>query len=107
MYVLFGWGLFLLGRYAGMRSAPQFVEFAVDRTWQLANNHYQALFKDASNVGFTSTDTTGMSQTEGIASIAGEKLILEYQTMDAFLGLLQSSIKIVEIPVQHLSNIRL
>ena len=43
MYVLFGWGLFLLGRYAGMRSAPQFVEFAVDRTWQLANNHYQAL----------------------------------------------------------------
>ena len=65
------------------------------------------MFKDASNVGFTSTDTTGMSQTEGIASIAGEKLILEHQTRDAFLGLLQSSIKIVEIPVQHLSNIRL
>ena len=107
MYVLFGWGLFLLGHYAGLRYAPQFVEIAMDRTRQLANNHYQALFEDDSNVGFTSTDTTGMSQTEGIASIAGEKLILEYQTMDAFLGLPQSSIKIVGIPVQHLSNIRL
>ena len=107
MYVLFRWGLFLLGRYTGMRSAPQFVEFAVDRTWQLANNHYQALFEDDSNVGFTSTDTNGMSQTQGLASIEGEKLMLEYQTMDAFLGLLKSSIKVVEIPVQDLSNIRL
>jgi transposase-like protein len=107
MYVLFGWGLFLLGHYAGLRYAPQFVEMAMDRTRQLANNHYQAMFEDDANIGFTSSDSTGMSQTEGIASIAGEKLILEHQTMDAFLGLLQSSIKIVEIPVQHLSNIRL
>jgi len=107
MYVLFGWGLFLLGHYAGLRYAPQFVEIAMDRTRQLANNHYQALFEDDSNVGFTSTDSTGMSQTQGLASIEGEKLMLEYQTMDAFLGLLKSSIKVVEIPVQDLSNIRL
>jgi len=107
MYVLFGWGLFLLGHYAGLRYAPQFVEIAMDRMRQLANNHYQALFEDDSNVGFTSTDSTGMSQTRGIASIEGEKLMLEYQTMDAFLGLLKSSIKVVEIPVQDLSNIRL
>ena len=107
MYVLFGWGLFLLGHYAGLRYAPQFVEIAMDRTRQLANNHYQAMFEDDANIGFTSSDSTGMSETQGLISLEGNKLILEYQTMDAFLGLLKSSIKVVEIPIHDLSNIRL
>ena len=107
MYVLFGWGLFLLGHYAGLRYAPQFVEMAMDRTRQLANNHYQAMFEDDANIGFTSSDSTGMSETQGLISLEGDNLILEYQTMDAFLGLLKSSIKVVEIPIQDLSNIRL
>ena len=107
MYVLFGWGLFLLGHYAGLRYAPQFVEMAMDRTRQLANNHYQAMFEDDANIGFTSSDSTGMSETQGLISLEGDKLILEYQTMDAFLGLLKSSIKVVEIPIHDLSNIRL
>lgn len=107
MYVLFGWGLFLLGHYAGLRYAPQFVEIAMDRTRQLANNHYQALFEDDANIGFTSSDSTGMSETQGLVTLEGDKLILEYQTMDAFLGLLKSGIKVVEIPLQDLSNIRL
>lgn len=107
MYVLFGWGLFLLGHYAGLRYAPQFVEMAMDRTRQLANNHYQAMFEDDANIGFTSSDSTGMSETQGLISLEGDKLVLEYQTMDAFLGLLKSSIKVVEIPIHDLSNIRL
>lgn len=107
MYVLFGWGLFLLGHYAGLRYAPQFVEMAMDRTRQLANSHYQAMFEDDANIGFTTTDSTGMTETQGLISIEDKKLVLEYQTMDAFLGILKSSIKLVEIPVQDLNNIRL
>jgi len=32
LYSIFGWGLFLLGHYAGLRYAPQFVEMATQRT---------------------------------------------------------------------------
>ena len=32
LYVVFGWGLFLLGHYAGLRFAPDFVALAMERT---------------------------------------------------------------------------
>ncbi|MDP2286217.1 MAG: 2TM domain-containing protein, partial [Pseudohongiella sp.] len=41
IYSVFGWGLFLLGHYAGLRYAPQFVEMAMQRTRNMMDNTYQ------------------------------------------------------------------
>ena len=107
MYVIFGWGLFLLGHYAGLRLAPQFVETAMERTRQAANNHYQNFFDDDSNVGFSTTDATGMTETQGLVSIEEDKLIVEYQTVDAMLGVIKTKVKAAEIPIQELTSVRL
>lgn len=107
MYMLFGWGLFVLGHYAGLRYAPQFVELAMERTQSLANNKYQEFFAEDGNVGFTISDSTGLTETTGLLSLEDSNLVVEYQTLDSVLGIWKSKVKVVEIPVTEITTIRL
>ena len=107
MYMLFGWGLFLLGHYAGIRYAPQFVELAMQRTSSLANAKYQAFFDDDGNVGFTVSDPMGLTETQGLVNLEGDKVVVEYQTLDSMVGFLKTSVKCVEIDIENLTGARL
>lgn len=107
MYVLFGWGLFLLGHYAGLRYAPQFVELAMQRTSSLANAKYQEFFDDDGNVGFTVAEPMGLTESQGMVSLEDDKVIVEYQTLDSMLGFLKTKVKAVEIAVENLTGARL
>ena len=107
MYVLFGWGLFLLGHYAGLRYAPQFVELAMERTQSMANSKYQEFFADDGNVGFSLYDPMGLTETSGLLSLEGEKLLMEYQTEDSMFGVLKSKVKVVEIPLSEIAAVRI
>lgn len=107
MYMLFGWGLFLLGHYAGLLYAPQFVELAMERTQSLANDKYQEFFAEDGNVGFTILDSSGLSETKGLVSLESDKLVIEYQILDSILRIWRSKVKVVEIPVSELTTIRL
>ncbi len=104
MYVTFGWGLFLLGHYAGLRYAPQFVDMAMQRTRQMMDNNQQAIADSEERVLISTSDSMGMTETSGMLCLEDGKLILEYQTVDAMLGLLKTGIKVIEIPVIELSS---
>ena len=107
MYMLFGWGLFLLGHYAGLLYAPQFVELAMERTQSLANDKYQEFFAEDGNVGFMILDSSGLSETKGLVSLESDKLVIEYQILDSILRIWRSKVKVVEIPISELTTIRL
>jgi len=107
MYVVFGWGLFLLGHYAGVRYAPQFVEIAMQRTREMANSQYQNLFDNEDQVLVSTSDAMGMTETSGMLTLEDDKLVLEYQTVDAILGVVKSGIKAVDIPLKGLSSARI
>ncbi len=107
MYMLFGWGLFLLGHYAGLRYAPQFVELAMQRTSSLANARYQEFLDYDSNVGFTVFDPMGLTETQGLINLEGDNVVVEYQTLDSMMGFLKTSVKHVEIAVENLTGARL
>lgn len=105
--VIFGWGLFLLGHYAGLRYAPQFVEMAMQRTRGMVGEQYQHLFDNDDRVIFCTSDPMGLTDTHGMLSIEDDNLMLEYQTRDAMLGMIKTSVKLVEIPVSELSSARM
>ena len=46
----------------------------------------------------------GMTKTSGMLSLEEGKLLLEYQTNDAILGVLKSGIEVVEISLSALSS---
>lgn len=96
-YVLFGMGLFLLGHYAGLRFAPEFVEMAMERTRHQAFGYQQQPFQDTGSVSFSVSDPSGLIESKGLLYIDDEDLVIEYRTSDSVLGLLQSSIKSIEI----------
>ncbi|HAJ77236.1 MAG TPA: hypothetical protein DCM64_12375 [Gammaproteobacteria bacterium] len=106
-YVLLGMGLFLLGHYAGLRYAPEFVEMAMHRTRLYAQSKYQAIVEDDDNVGFTIGDTSGLMQTEGLMFIEEDGLVIEHQTIDGMLGLFKTSIKETEIPLADITRVKL
>lgn len=107
MYVVFGWGLFLLGHYLGLRYAPQFVELAMQHTRRIGSNTYQNLLDSEDQVLFSSSDSHGLSDTQGMVSLEDGKVIIEYQTADAMLGLLKTGIKVIEIPIEGIVSARL
>jgi hypothetical protein len=107
MYSVFGWGLFLLGHYAGLRYAPQFVEMAMQRARNLMDLQQQNIADTDEQVLFSTTDSLGMTETSGMLRLDGGKLVMEYQTIDALLGVVKSSVKVVEIPVSNLSAARI
>ncbi|MFT6092308.1 MAG: hypothetical protein ACJA2Q_000191 [Pseudohongiellaceae bacterium] len=103
-YVLFGTGLFLLGHYAGLRYAPDFVEMATERTRMHAFNSPKIEVASNASVSFTVSDPSGLMQSEGMVYVNDGKLHLEYQTSDSFFGLLKSSIKYVEIDLADITQ---
>jgi hypothetical protein len=107
MYSVFGWGLFLLGHYAGLRYAPQFVEMAMQRARNLMDLQQQNIADTDEQVLFSTTDSLGMTETSGMLRLDAGKLVMEYQTIDALLGVVKSSVKVVEIPVSNLSAARI
>lgn len=107
MYVVFGWGLFLLGHYAGLRYAPQFVEMATQRTRNMMDLGYQSGGGGEEQVLFTTSDAMGMTETSGMMRLGDGKLIVEYQTIDAIMGLVKSAVKSQEIPLDKLTSARI
>ena len=107
MYSVFGWGLFLLGHYAGLRYAPQFVEMAMQRARNLMDLQQQNSADTDEQVLFSTTDSLGMTETSGMLRFDAGKLVMEYQTIDALFGVVKSSVKVLEIPVANLSSARI
>lgn len=107
LYVLLGWGLFLLGHYLGLRYAPQFVELAMQHTRSLGSNTYQNLLDSEDQVLFSDSDSNGLTDTQGMISMSDEHLVIEYQTADSMLGLLKTSVKVLEIPFTEIAGARL
>ena len=107
MYTIFGWGLFLLGHYAGLRYAPQFVEIEMERSEQLANNKYQQFFEDDGNVAFKSGDYSGLMESQGLISIENDKLVIEYQTFDSMVGFLKTRVKVLEVDFENIAGARM
>lgn len=96
-YVLFGWGLFLMGHYAGLRYAPEVLQMALDRTKLLASNKYHSYVEDDVNVSFTIADSSGLMESQGLAFTKDDELIVEYQNVDSMLGLLKTGVKEISI----------
>lgn len=101
-YVLLGMGLFLLGHYAGIRYAPEFVEMAFERSRGIALNYYEDQYTDDANVAFNVWDDSGLMESDGLISYADDTLKIEYQTSDSVLGLFKTSIKEIEIDVKEI-----
>lgn len=104
MYVTFGWGLFLLGHYAGLRYAPQFVDMAMQRTRKMMDTNQQTIPEGEDRVLVSTSDSMGMTETSGMLTLEEGKLVLEYQTEDAILGVLKTGVKTVEISLSELSS---
>ncbi len=107
LYVIFGWGLFLLGHYAGLRYAPGFVEIAMERTEHVANAKYRQFFEDDNIVGFTVPDPMGLSESQGVVNLEDDRIIIEYQTLDTMLGFLKTKVKVAEVSIKDLTNARI
>lgn len=107
MYMLFGWGLFLLGHYAGLLYAPQFVELAMERTRSLANDKYQEFFTEDGTLSFKVLDNWELTETNGLINLEEDGLSIEYQSNDSLLGLWQSKVKSMELPFADIASIKL
>ncbi|MFK7864125.1 MAG: 2TM domain-containing protein [Pseudohongiellaceae bacterium] len=102
-YVLFGTGLFLLGHYAGLRYAPDFVEMATERTRVHAFGYAPIRPTDDANVSFTVSDPSGLMESEGLIYADDDKIVIEYQTSDSVLGLLKTNVKSVEVNMAEIT----
>ena len=60
---------------------------------------------DAPSVPFTTEAYEGFATTEGLLRLEADTIILEFKTKDAFVGLIQSELKRIEIPISALSSI--
>lgn len=103
-YVLFGTGLFLLGHYAGLRYAPDFVEMAIERTRIHAFGQPQIEVAANANVSFTVPDPSGLMESTGLVYVKNGQLNLEYQTSDSVLGLLKGSIKSIQVDLADITH---
>ncbi|GJM13406.1 MAG: hypothetical protein DHS20C12_18090 [Pseudohongiella sp.] len=106
-YVVLGMGLFLLGHYAGIRYAPEFVEMALERSRGLAKDYYHDQYMDEENMTFSVWDSSGLLESDGMLSFSDGALNVEYQTSDSVLGLLKTSLKEIEIPVENIRQARI
>ncbi|MFK7844747.1 MAG: hypothetical protein AB8G77_05550 [Rhodothermales bacterium] len=59
---------------------------------------------EAPSVPFTTETYEGFATTEGLLSREENTLILEFKTKDSFVGLIQSEVKRVEIPLAILTG---
>ena len=105
-YVAFALGIFLLGHYAGIRFAPEFVEMAVERSRGLARNYYEDQYVDDKNMAFNVWDSSGLLESDGLISFADDTLKIEYQTTDSVLGIFKTSVKEVDVSVEDIRQAR-
>lgn len=106
-YVVLGLGLFLLGHYAGVRFAPEFVEMALERSRGLARNYYEDQYVDDENIAFNVWDSSGLLESDGLLSFANDTLKIEYQTTDSVLGIFKTSVKEIEVSVEDIRQARI
>ncbi len=106
-YILLAWGMFLLGHYAGLRYAPEFVQMAMSRTNLLAGETIREIPSDNVNVSFTVADASGLMGSEGLVFIAEDTVKIEYQTSDAVLGLLKTGVKEAAIAIADIATAKI
>jgi len=106
-YVVLGLGLFLLGHYAGVRFAPEFVEMAFERSRGLARDYYEDQCVDDENMAFNVWDNSGLLESEGLISFTDNTLKIEYQTTDSVLGIFKTSVKEIEVSVGDIRQARI
>lgn len=62
---------------------------------------------DTQAVAFEIPDVNmGFKKATGLVNLSGEELVLEFQEEDAFIGVFQSDVKEVRIPLDQLQEIR-
>ena len=106
-YVVLTWGLFLLGHYAGVRYAPEFVQMAMERTQQLSRQQVSSLVDDDPQVSFSFTDSSGLVTSEGMVSIEEGKLVVEHHKLDAVMGVIKSGVKRNEVAFTDIVSMRI
>ena len=106
-YVVLGLGLFLLGHYAGVRFAPEFVEMAFERSRGLARDYYEDQCVDDENMAFNVWDNSGLLESEGLISFTDNTLRIEYQTTDSVLGIFKTSVKEIEVSAGDIRQARI
>jgi hypothetical protein len=105
-YIVVAMGLFLLGHYAGLRFAPEFLQKALQRTSELARNS-TAMLPEDENVSFKIDDPSGFMESEGVVYLDDTHLQIEFQTYDSLLGLFRSQLKEAEIALDDIRAIKL
>ncbi len=106
-YIVVAMGLFLLGHYAGLRFAPEFLRSAIERTSELARNSATAYVNEDANVSFKIDDPSGFMESEGVVYIEDDHLQIEFQTYDSVLGLFRSNLKEAAIAFTDIRAIKL
>ena len=110
-YPLVSLGFFMLGHYAGLRYAPEFVQLATQRTMELAISKTQEALNSNTNananVTFSISDDLGLSETSGMLYIEDNHLVIEHQNLDSILGIWKSRIKETEIPISEIKSAHL
>lgn len=106
-YIVVAMGLFLLGHYAGLRFAPEFLQKALERTSELARNSANAYMDVDENVSFKIDDPSGFMESEGIVYLDDDHLQIEFQTSDSFLGLFRTQLKEASIALSDIRTIKL
>ena len=89
-YVAFALGLFLLGHYTGVRFAPAFVEITLERCRNLARYYYEDQYMDDKNIVLNVWDISGLLESDGLLSSAGNILKIACQTNDSVLGIFKT-----------------
>jgi len=105
-YVASALGLFLLGHYASVRFAPEFVEMALERSRGLPRNYYEDQYMDDKNMAFNAWNSSGLLESYGLLSFANNTLKIEYQTTDSVLEIFKTSVKLIKFSVEHLRQAR-
>ncbi|MFT4862211.1 MAG: hypothetical protein ACI95C_001429 [Pseudohongiellaceae bacterium] len=106
-YIVVAMGLFLLGHYAGLRFAPEFLQRAVERTSELARNSATAYVNEDANVSFKIDGPSGFMESEGLVYLEDDHLKIEFQTYDSVLGLFRSNLKEAAIALADIRFIKL
>jgi len=106
-YIVVAMGLFLLGHYAGLRFAPEFLQKALERTSELARNSGAGYVSEDENVSFKIDDPSGFMESEGVVYLDDDHLQIEFQTYDSVLGLLRSQLKEASIALDDVRTIKL
>ncbi|NKB33161.1 MAG: hypothetical protein GKR91_08690 [Pseudomonadales bacterium] len=106
-YPLVALGFFMLGHYAGIRYAPEFVRLATEHTMNMANSKAEEFYAQDANVTFSISDDMGLSESTGMLYVEDDSLMVEYQHNDSILGIWKSAIREIDIPLSEIKLARM